>query len=166
MLVNYTKKDEMVHIYSNHESKDECSRMGRWHCKLKGQAGGRGMLWLFFTGIIVFEFTALSKQQTAAIRQGTVRLVARLLRGDSAAEGEAIFSPAFTAWCFSVIFRAGALPPVLLDIGANPDDPPPFQEELFLSWTVSCLSFHVSCKVLSVCPFLIKMDHLEPPFPF
>jgi len=42
----------------------------------------------------VFQYTDLSKQQTAAIRQGTVRLVAG---GDSEAEGEAIVSPAFTA---------------------------------------------------------------------
>lgn len=133
MIVNYTTKEEMVQIFSKYESKDKCSRMGRRLFKLIGQAGGRGIFWLICTGITAFEYTDLSKQQTVAIRQGTVRLVACLLWGDSEAEGEAIVSPAFTAWFLPVIFKAGALPPVLLDIGINPDVPPPIPEELFLS---------------------------------
>jgi len=90
------------------------------------------MFWLIYTGITVFQYTDLSKQQTAAIRQGTVRLVAGLLWGDSET-GEATVSPAFIAWFLPVILRAGTLPPVLLDIGGNPDVPPPIPEELFLS---------------------------------
>ena len=133
MLVNYTTRDQMVQIFSTHESKEKCSRMGRRLCKLTGQAGGRGIFWLISTGITVFQHTDLSKQQTAAIRQGNVRLVAGLLWGDSETEGETIVSPAFTALFLPVIFRAGALPPVLLDIGGNPDVPPPISEELFLS---------------------------------
>jgi len=43
MLVNYTTMDKMVHIFSKHESKVKCSRMGRRLCKLTGQAAGRGI---------------------------------------------------------------------------------------------------------------------------
>jgi hypothetical protein len=146
MLLNYTTRDEMVHIFSKHESKDRCSRMGRRPCKLNGQAGGRGMFWLICTLITFVECTDLSKRQTAAIRQGTARLVACLLRGDSEAEGEAIVSPAFTAWFLPVIFRAGALPPVLLDIGGNPDVPHPIPEKLFF---LNRPLFAISCFLYS-----------------
>jgi hypothetical protein len=152
----------MVQICSKHESKGKCSRIGRMLCKLNGQAWGRGKHDIC-TGIIVFEFTDLSKHRTAAIRQGNVSCVACLLWGDSEAEGEAIASPAFIAWCLLVIFRAGALPPVLLDIGGNPDVPPPIPVGMFLCQTFSYLSFHASCNVVWICLFLVKIDHLEPP---
>lgn len=78
MFVNYTKKDEMVQIYSKHEYKDKCSRIDQRLFKLNGQAGGSVMLDICI-GIIVFEFTDLINQRTAAIRPETVRFVACLL---------------------------------------------------------------------------------------
>jgi len=57
MIVNYTARDEMVQIFSNNESKDKCSRMGRRLFKLVGQAGGG----------VYFDSFALASQRLSVL---------------------------------------------------------------------------------------------------